>query len=108
MDWTIQYLPGKTKNRPRGAVIEAVNAGLAVKLPLQHEAWLCDLRAKLNSPDGTATFDHLQAAGIGQALAAAAKKLRLKPGARKHLPLLRDLATAAGTAARSRQPWRWS
>jgi hypothetical protein len=102
MGWTIQHLPGRTDMRSYGAVHDALEAAQA-KLPPEQAAAFDPL---LNRTDCWVELTPKQTDAIRDSLKAAIRRPWLRN--RDSLFLLRDLAEAADTAARSGKPWRWS
>jgi hypothetical protein len=102
MGWTIQYLPGRTEQRSYTAVYDALAAAQAKLPPAKATAF----NPLLNRSDCWVELTPQQTDAIRDALKAVIRRPWLRN--RDSLFLLRDLAEAADTAARSGQPWRWS
>ncbi|MGP4114679.1 DUF7739 domain-containing protein [Streptomyces sp. 4N509B] len=103
MGWTIQHIPGRTECRSYSAVHDALRAAQAKLSPVKAAAFspLLDRHG-----DAWVELTPQQTEAIRDALKAAISRVWLRN--RDSLFLLRDLAEAADTAARSGQPWRWN
>lgn len=103
MGWSIQHLPGRTEHRSYGAVYDALRAAQD-KLPPAKAATFDPILNRRG--DAWVELTPQQTTEIRCALKAAIRRPWLRN--RDSLFLLRDLAEAADTAARSGRPWRWS
>lgn len=104
MGWAIQHIPGRTENRPYTLVADTLTAAISVLLPRQAAV----LNGILNARDAYLELTPQQAAAVRDALHAAARRIRWTPMLRQYLVVIRDIAEAADTAARSGRPWVWS
>ncbi|WP_062215772.1 hypothetical protein [Streptomyces sp. NBRC 109706] len=104
MGWMIQH----ARHAPSYGAMKVLIAELKRVLPADHLAPLDPLIAGVCGTGGC-HFDLTpgQAWATARALDAAEARMKWRPSSRRHLPLVRDLATAADTAHRTRQPWRW-
>jgi hypothetical protein len=110
MGWTIQHIPGATENRPCSLVADALEAASKSlnQWHTEHTNYAQVLNELRGRRETEFALSPAETEAIRDALGAAAERMRWRLSARQYLPFLRDLATAADTAARSGKPWRWS